>query len=73
MRQLEFSKQEEELLKFLGFGVANCSLKTRVRHPVIKSIPYVNKNEGVTTPGVANWYASTFMMLMIIKYLVKVA
>ncbi|HRQ83564.1 MAG TPA: hypothetical protein PLV70_00460, partial [Flavobacteriales bacterium] len=45
-------------LKFLGFSVGAATLAA-CEAPVIKSIPYVNKPEEIT-PGVANWYASTF-------------
>ena len=47
-----------DFLKFLGFSVGAASLAA-CETPVIKSIPYVNKPEEIT-PGVANWYASTF-------------
>ena len=45
-------------LKFLGFSVGAATLAA-CETPVIKSIPYVNKPEEIT-PGVANWYASTY-------------
>ena len=47
-----------DFLKFLGFSTAAATLAA-CEAPVIKSIPYVVKPEEVT-PGVANWYASTF-------------
>ena len=47
-----------DFLKFLGFSTAAATLAA-CEAPVIKSIPYVIKPEEVT-PGVANWYASTF-------------
>jgi MoCo/4Fe-4S cofactor protein with predicted Tat translocation signal len=47
-----------DFLKFLGFSVGAATLAA-CETPVIKSIPYVNKPEEIT-PGVANWYASTF-------------
>ncbi|MGV3636126.1 MAG: TAT-variant-translocated molybdopterin oxidoreductase, partial [Flavobacteriales bacterium] len=47
-----------DFLKFLGFGLGAATLAA-CETPVIKSIPYVNKPEDIT-PGVANWYASTF-------------
>ncbi|MCL4281644.1 MAG: TAT-variant-translocated molybdopterin oxidoreductase [Flavobacteriales bacterium] len=47
-----------DFLKFLGFSVGAATLAA-CEAPVIKSIPYVNKPEEIT-PGVANWYASTF-------------
>lgn len=54
----EFKTGRRDFLKFLGFGVAAATLAS-CEAPIIKSIPYVNKPEDVT-PGVANWYASTF-------------
>jgi MoCo/4Fe-4S cofactor protein with predicted Tat translocation signal len=47
-----------DFLKFLGFGIGAATLAA-CETPVVKSIPYVNKPEDIT-PGVANWYASTF-------------
>ena len=47
-----------DFLKFMGFSVAAATLAS-CETPVIKSIPYVNKPEEIT-PGVANWYSSTF-------------
>lgn len=47
-----------DFLKFLGFSVTAASLAA-CETPVTKAIPYVVKPEE-TTPGVANWYASTY-------------
>ena len=47
-----------DFLKFLGFGIGAATLAA-CETPVIKSIPYVTKPEEIT-PGVANWYASTY-------------
>ncbi len=47
-----------DFLKFLGFSVGAATLAA-CEAPVVKSIPYVNKPEEIT-PGVANWYASTY-------------
>jgi len=47
-----------DFLKYLGFTVAAASLAA-CESPVVKTIPYVIKPEDVT-PGVNNWYASTF-------------
>lgn len=54
----DFKTGRRDFLKFLGFGVAAATLAS-CESPVIKSIPYVNKPEDIT-PGVANWYATTF-------------
>lgn len=53
-----FKTGRRDFLKFLGFGVAAATLAS-CEAPVIKSIPYIDKPEDIT-PGVANWYASTF-------------
>ena len=47
-----------DFLKYLGFGVAAASLAA-CEAPVKKAIPYLIKPEEIT-PGVANFYASTF-------------
>jgi len=47
-----------EFLKMFGFGMAAVSLAS-CEMPVKKAIPYLNKPEEIT-PGVANWYASTY-------------
>ncbi len=47
-----------DFLKFLGFSVTAASL-VACETPVTKTIPYVVKPEEIT-PGVANYYASTF-------------
>jgi molybdopterin-containing oxidoreductase family iron-sulfur binding subunit len=54
----ESSTNRRDFLKFLGFSVAAATLAA-CEAPVIKAVPYVVKPEDVT-PGVANWYASTY-------------
>jgi len=49
-----------DFLKFMGFSLTAATLAA-CETPVTKSIPYVVKPE-VITPGVANWYASSFFM-----------
>ena len=48
-----------DFLKALGFGVGAVTLAACQKAPVHKSIPYLVKPEEVT-PGVANYYASSF-------------
>ena len=48
-----------DFLKLLGFSVSAATLAASCRIPVNKAIPYVIKPEEIT-PGVANYYASTF-------------
>jgi MoCo/4Fe-4S cofactor protein with predicted Tat translocation signal len=57
-RLSEATTGRRDFLKFLGFGLGAATLAA-CETPVIKSIPYVNKPEEIT-PGVANWYASTY-------------
>ncbi len=52
------STGRRDFLKFLGFSLGAATLAA-CETPVIKSIPYVTKPEEIT-PGVANWYASTY-------------
>ena len=52
------NSSRRDFLKFLGFSVATVSLAA-CETPVNKAIPYVVKPEEIT-PGVANWYASTY-------------
>ncbi|WMJ74915.1 TAT-variant-translocated molybdopterin oxidoreductase [Cytophagaceae bacterium ABcell3] len=48
-----------DFLKVMGFSVAAASLAA-CDTPVKKIIPYVNKPEEIE-PGIANWYASTYL------------
>jgi molybdopterin-containing oxidoreductase family iron-sulfur binding subunit len=48
-----------DFLKAVGFGVGAVTLAACQRVPVHKSLPYLIKPEEIT-PGVANYYASTF-------------
>src|ERR1035437_9246145 len=52
------STSRRDFLKFLGFSVTAASLAA-CESPVNKAIPYIVKPEEIT-PGVANWYASTY-------------
>ena len=54
----QFKTGRRDFLKFMGFSIAAATLAS-CETPVIKSIPYVNKPEDIT-PGVANWYTSSF-------------
>jgi len=49
-----------DFLKMLGFSITAATLAASCEAPVRKAIPYVIKPEDVT-PGIATWYASTFM------------
>lgn len=52
------SASRRDFLKFMGFSLGAATLAA-CETPVTKAIPYVIKPEEIT-PGVANWYASTF-------------
>ena len=54
----ESNTSRRDFLKFLGFSTAAATLAS-CETPVNKAIPYVVKPEEIT-PGVANWYASTY-------------
>jgi len=54
----ESNTGRRDFLKFMGFGLAAATLAA-CETPVVKSIPYVVKPEEIT-PGVANYYASTY-------------
>lgn len=49
-----------DFLKFLGFSTLAATIVSSCEMPVRKAIPYAIKPEDIT-PGVANYYASTFV------------
>lgn len=49
-----------DFLKYLGFSTAAATLAASCEMPVKKAIPYLNRPESVT-PGIANYYASTYV------------
>lgn len=55
---LEANTSRRDFLKFLGFSTVAATLAA-CETPVTKAVPYVNRPEEIT-PGVANWYATTF-------------
>jgi MoCo/4Fe-4S cofactor protein with predicted Tat translocation signal len=56
---LDAKTPRRDFLKFLGFSTAAASLAASCETPIKKAIPFVNKPESFT-PGVANYYATTF-------------
>ncbi|KAA2244761.1 4Fe-4S dicluster domain-containing protein [Chitinophaga agrisoli] len=48
-----------DFLKYLGFTTAAATIAASCEIPIKKAIPYVNKPEEIT-PGVPNYYASTY-------------
>ncbi len=53
------STPRRDFLKFLGFSTLAATVVSSCEMPVRKAIPYAIKPEDIT-PGVANYYASTF-------------
>ena len=49
-----------DFLKYLGFGVGAATIAASCEAPIRKAIPYVVKPDNIV-PGVANYYASTFV------------
>ncbi len=54
----ESNTGRRDFLKFMGFGLTAATLAA-CETPVVKIIPYVTKPEEIT-PGIANFYASTY-------------
>ncbi len=57
---LDAKTPRRDFLKYLGFSTAAATLAASCEMPVKKIIPYVNKPEEII-PGVANYYATTFV------------
>jgi MoCo/4Fe-4S cofactor protein with predicted Tat translocation signal len=57
---LEATTPRRDFLKYLGFSTAAAMLAASCEMPVRKAIPYAIKPEDIT-PGVPNWYASSFV------------
>lgn len=57
---LDATTPRRDFLKFLGFSTAAATLAASCEMPVRKVIPYAIKPEEIV-PGVANYYASTFV------------
>ncbi len=56
---LNATTPRRDFLKYLGFTTAAAAIAASCETPVKKAIPYVNKPEEIT-PGVANYYASSY-------------
>ena len=57
---LDAKTPRRDFLKYLGFSTAAAALAASCEMPVKKVIPYVNKPDELI-PGVANYYATTFV------------
>lgn len=53
------NSSRRDFLKLFGYSIASAAVLSSCEQPVRKAIPYLIKPEEVT-PGVANFYASTF-------------
>jgi Fe-S-cluster-containing dehydrogenase component len=49
-----------DFLKFLGFGLGAATVAAGCDIPIKKALPYVTKPDSIV-PGIANYYASTFV------------
>ncbi|MEO9210982.1 MAG: TAT-variant-translocated molybdopterin oxidoreductase [Ginsengibacter sp.] len=49
-----------DFLKYMGFSTAAAAIAASCEMPVHKSIPFLHKRDDIT-PGVANYYASTYL------------
>ncbi len=56
---LNATTPRRDFLKYLGFTTAAATIAASCETPIRKAIPYVNKPEEIT-PGVPNYYASTY-------------
>lgn len=62
---LNLTSNRRDFLKFFGFGVSAVALAACNKAPVKNVIPYVVKPE-VVTPGVPNYYASTWKKVPVV-------
>ena len=53
------TSSRRDFLKIFGFSIASAAVAASCEQPVRKAIPYLIRPEEIT-PGVANYYASTF-------------
>jgi molybdopterin-containing oxidoreductase family iron-sulfur binding subunit len=57
---LDAKAPRRDFLKYLGFSTAAAAVAASCEVPVKKAIPYLNKPAEIT-PGVANYYATTYV------------
>ncbi len=57
--EIKGKSNRRDFLKMLGFTIGYATIAASCETPVRKAIPYLNQPEEIT-PGVANYYASTF-------------
>ncbi len=56
----KWETNRRDFLKLLGFGLGAATLASSCEIPINKAIPYVTKPDDIV-PGVANYYASSFV------------
>jgi Fe-S-cluster-containing dehydrogenase component len=54
------NSNRRDFLKFLGFGLGAATVAAGCDIPIKKALPYVTKPDAIV-PGIANYYASTFV------------
>src|ERR1700750_416260 len=57
---LDAKTPRRDFLKYLGFSTAAAALVSSCEVPVRKAVPYLKKPDDII-PGVANYYASTYI------------
>lgn len=57
---LDAATPRRDFLKYLGFSTAAAAIAASCQTPVKKTVPYLNRPDDVT-PGVPNYYASTYV------------
>ncbi|MFT5167333.1 MAG: MoCo/4Fe-4S cofactor protein with predicted Tat translocation signal [Saprospiraceae bacterium] len=57
---MEIGASRRDFLKYLGFGIGAATLAAGCEIPIKRAIPYVTKPDTIV-PGVANYYASSFV------------
>lgn len=55
-----FASNRRDFLKYMGFGLGAATIAASCEIPVKRAIPYVKKPDTIV-PGVANYYASSFV------------
>ncbi|MDF1866945.1 MAG: TAT-variant-translocated molybdopterin oxidoreductase, partial [Saprospiraceae bacterium] len=59
-RSMEVTSNRRDFLKYLGFSVGAATVAASCDIPIKKALPYVTKPDTIV-PGVANYYASSFV------------
>jgi molybdopterin-containing oxidoreductase family iron-sulfur binding subunit len=60
-RSDKLSASRRDFLKWCGISFVSATVLSACENPVKKAIPYLNQPEELV-PGMASWYASTFML-----------